>query len=42
MSPAAMHFANHLEERLLHQAEARALYTPPPFLGVICLAYPKA
>ena len=32
---------NHLEERLLDQAQAQALYTPP-FLGVIRVAYPKA
>ena len=32
---------NHLEERLLDQAQARALYTPP-FFWVICVAYPKA
>ena len=30
---------NHLEERLLDQAQARALYTP--FLGVVRVAYPK-
>ena len=32
---------NHLEERLLDQAQARASYTPP-LLGVIRVAYPKA
>ena len=31
---------NHLEERLLDQAQARASYTP--FFGVIRVAYPKA
>ena len=33
---------NHLEERLLDQAQARASYTPPPFFWVIRVAYPKA
>ena len=33
-------FLNHLEERLLDQAQARASYTP--FFGVIRVAYPKA
>ena len=30
---------NHLEERLLDQAQARASYTPP-FFGVVRVAYP--
>ena len=32
---------NHLEERLLDQAWARALYTPPPFLGSFALHTPR-
>ena len=31
---------NHLEERLLDQAQVRASYTPP-FLGVVRVAYPN-
>ena len=33
-------FRNHLEERLLDQAQARVSYTPPLF-GVVCVAYPN-
>ena len=29
---------DHLEERLLDQAQALALYIPPPFLGVVRVA----
>ena len=32
---------NHLRESLLDQAQARASYTRPLFLGVVCVAYPK-
>ena len=32
---------NHLKERLLDQAQARALYPPPPLFGVVRVAYPK-
>ena len=38
LAPKALQ--NHLEERLLDQAQARALYTP--FFGVVRVAYPKA
>ena len=31
---------NHLEERLLDQVQSRT--RTPPFLGVVCVAYPKA
>ena len=34
-------YTNHLEERLLDQAQARASYTPP-FWGAIRVAYPRA
>ena len=33
-------FVNHLEERLLDQAQAQASYTPP-FFWVVCVAYPN-
>ena len=34
--------SNHLEERLFEQAQGAGVVIPPPFLGVIRVAYPKA